>query len=134
MQRLHRANGLTQTQFNVLRILYRAGNSGVSCQDVSDGLISRDPDVTGLVDRLEQKGLVERVRDPEDRRRVLVFLTAAGAELTERLTPLGVARHRAQFGHLSAAELRELNRLLAKVLEHPSAAPPGSSQEKGTVD
>ena len=114
MQNLHRANGLTQAQFNVLRIVYCVGGQGVPCKDIGERLVNRDPDVTGLIDRLSAAGWVERVRDTEDRRRVLVHLTDAGRDLIERTTPALVRRHYAQFAHLSGAELEELNHLLVK--------------------
>lgn len=127
MRRFHSQHGLTQPQFNVLRILYASEGTGVSCQRISDNLVNRDPDVTGLVDRLVRTGLVVRHRDPSDRRRVLVFLTRAGVELVERVTPAGVARHHKQFADLTAADRRELNRLLKEVLERPFVVPIGDA-------
>src|ERR1051326_7902839 len=69
---------LSATQYNVLRILRGAGEDGVSCKDVGNRLVTRDPDITRLMDRLETRGLIYRDRDKEDRRVVIHKLTADG--------------------------------------------------------
>jgi DNA-binding MarR family transcriptional regulator len=125
MRAVHTENGLTHTQFNVLRALYRSENVGISSREISDELVSRDPDMTGLVDRLEQKGLVFRRRDPADRRRVLVYLTRDGVQATERATPPGVDRHKHKFDVLTGSECRSLERLLTKLLSRSVSDPDG---------
>ncbi len=72
---------LSATQYNVLRILRGAGKDGASCKDIGSRLVARDPDITRLMDRLEQRGLVRRDRAKEDRRVVTHELTKAGLEL-----------------------------------------------------
>lgn len=73
-----KALGLTATQYNVLRILRGAGAAGLSCGDVAGRMITRDPDLTRLLDRLEGRGLVTRARDGEDRRVVVTRITGEG--------------------------------------------------------
>ena len=104
---------ITPTQYNVLRILRGAGEQGLCRNEVRDRLVAQVPDVTRLLDRMEEMGLVERERAEDDRRMVLTRLTRKGAQLLAR-TDEPVARlHRQQLGHLSAARLRTLIDLLA---------------------
>jgi DNA-binding MarR family transcriptional regulator len=71
---------LTFTQYNVLRILRGAGATGVTCSQLAERMIVRDPDVTRLLDRLEKRGYVERRRSEQDRRMLIVTISAAGLE------------------------------------------------------
>lgn len=105
---------ITPTQYNVLRILRGARPAGLCREDIRSRLIAEVPDVTRLVDRMEQAGLVGRERDTRDRRLVTTRITAKGLRLLEELDePLRKA-HEGQLGHLSKAELRTLIALLAK--------------------
>lgn len=113
--RLFQEYGLSGPQYNVLRILRGHGGDGLSCCEISADMITRTPDITRLVDRLEQAGWVKRWRDRQDRRIVRVRITAAGLELLGRLDRPVLELHERQLGHLSRGELRELNRLLVKV-------------------
>jgi DNA-binding MarR family transcriptional regulator len=72
---------LTETQYNVLRILRGSGEPGLPCSEIGNRLITHDPDVTRLVDRLERRGLVARARESTDRRVVTVRITPAGLQL-----------------------------------------------------
>lgn len=108
-------HGLSGPQYNVLRILRGHGGEGRSCCEISADMITRTPDITRLVDRLEQAGWVGRRRDDEDRRIVRVKITPAGLELLSRLDEPVLEMHKRQLGHLSRTELQELNRLLVKV-------------------
>jgi DNA-binding MarR family transcriptional regulator len=112
--RLFQEHGLSAPQYNVLRILRGHGGDGVSCCVIGAEMISRMPDITRLVDRLEESGWVERSRDREDRRVVRVKITAEGLALLNRLDGPVHDIHKRQLGHLSRAELTELNRLLVK--------------------
>ena len=106
---------LSATQYNVLRILRGAGDKGASCKDIGRRLVARDPDITRLMDRLEQRELVTRDRAKEDRRVVTHRLTRAGLQLANELDrPIG-ALHRKIMGHMKAAKLRELIGLLEEV-------------------
>jgi DNA-binding MarR family transcriptional regulator len=112
--RLFHEHGVSGPQYNVLRILRGVGGDGLPCVDIAGQMITRMPDITRLVDRLEAAGLVERRRTEEDRRVVLVRITPAGLDVLSRLDRPVLDLHRRQLGHLSRAELAELNRLLVK--------------------
>ena len=103
---------LTQPQYNVLRILRGAGAAGLPCGEVGERMVSREPDVTRLLDRMEQRGLVARARDAADRRVVTARITADGQRLVDALDEPVEALHKRQLGHLSASDLRSLNALL----------------------
>jgi DNA-binding MarR family transcriptional regulator len=111
--RLFREYGLTPSQYNVLRIL-RCEGKPLPCLEIADRLVAAVPAITGLIDRLQGMGLVTRERSTEDRRVVYVAPTPAALELLRRLDGRVVELHKALMGHLSEAELRELNRLLEK--------------------
>jgi DNA-binding MarR family transcriptional regulator len=106
---------LSETQYNVLRILRGAGEDGASCKDIGSRLVARDPDITRLMDRLEQRGLVTRDRARQDRRVVTHRLTKAGLELANELDRPIEALHRKTMGHMTAGKLRDLVGLLEEV-------------------
>ena len=82
--------GLSATQYNVLRILRGAGETGVSCKDIAARMITRDPDITRLLDRLERRKLLTRTRAKEDRRFVAIRITPEGLSLLRELDePIG---------------------------------------------
>lgn len=85
VDQLLKPHALTMTQYNALRILRGAGGDGATCSHIAERLITNDPDVTRLLDRLEKRGWVERMRSATDRRIVLSTLTRAGAEILSRL-------------------------------------------------
>src|ERR1700690_1737752 len=72
---------LSGTQYNILRILRGAGEHGLACREVGGRLISRDPDITRLLDRMESRGLIARAREAKDRRVVKTRITAEGHRL-----------------------------------------------------
>ena len=76
---------LTQTQYNVLRILRGAGKEGLPCREIGSRLLTRVPDVTRLLDRIEAGGLIERHRPPENRRTVIARLTPKGKSMADGL-------------------------------------------------
>ena len=104
---------LSATQYNVLRIL-RGAPEGLACGQIGQRMITRDPDITRLLDRLEKRGLIERHRPSRDRRRVLTRITAAGLELLARLDEPIREAHRRQLGHLGREGLQQLEELLAE--------------------
>ena len=116
--------GLSVAQYNVLRILRGAGPDGMPCRNIAGRMVARLPDITRMLDRLENRGLVSRRRGKNDRRQVLTRIGDEGLRLLERLDKPVLDTHRKQFLHLSRAELRQLNRLLSKVRN-----PGGSEQE-----
>lgn len=109
---------ITPQQYNVLNVLAsRDEGSGVACQAIGEHLLNRVPDITRLLDRLEQAGLITRERCATDRRVVRTHLTEAGrAKVQEVRAPLQKALQ-TRFAHMTAEEVRELNRLLTKLRE-----------------
>ena len=111
---LLKPTGLSATQYNVLRILRGAGQEGLACREVGCRMISRDPDITRLMDRMESRGLIARARGEEDRRVVKSRLTAEGLRILGELDAPVQELHRRQLHHLPAKELRQLSRLLER--------------------
>lgn len=112
-ERLFRAHGLTDAQYNVLRIL-RGEGARMPSLSIAQRTVTRVPDITRLVDRLEAAGLVERERCPEDRRVVYVSITRKGLRKLADLDQPVVELHKSQLGHMSEKELRALSELLVK--------------------
>lgn len=108
-------HGITGTQYNALRILRGAGKAGLCRNEVRDRLVAQVPDVTRLLDRLEESGLIERERNTSDRRQVATRITGKGLALLKSLDGPVIAMHKAQLGHLSAKQLSSLTELLALV-------------------
>jgi DNA-binding MarR family transcriptional regulator len=108
------AHGLTTPQYDALRVLFEAGDAGLPSRGVGQRMMSRAPDVTRLLDRLEGQGLVERERDDEDRRVVRARLTAMGHEVLARVAEPVASLHREQLGHMSVRSLEKLSMLLDK--------------------
>lgn len=106
---------LTPQQYNVLRILQVVAPRPLPTLKISERLISRAPDITRMIDKLEQRGLVTRLRSQEDRRTVFVAITEAGLQLLTELQGSVERMHREQAGHLSQSDSVELCRLLRKL-------------------
>lgn len=106
-----KAEDLSLNQYNVLRIL-RGALEGLACGEIAGRMITRDPDITRLVDRLERRKLIARRRETKDRRTVRVRVTARGLRLLARLDQPVRAAHRKQLGHLGRERLRTLTLLL----------------------
>jgi len=103
---------ISPTQYNVLRIL-RGSPDGLPCGEIANRMITRDPDVTRLLDRMEKRGLISRLRDTRDRRTVVGKIAAEGLKLLGRLDePIQEAHHK-QLGHLGKSRLAALTELLA---------------------
>ena len=113
---LLKTEDLSSTQYNVLRIL-RGAPEGLLCGEVAARMISRDPDITRLLDRLEKRKLIARSRQERDRRMVLARITEDGMALLERLDEPVKEVHRRQLGHLGQKRLRELMSLLTVARE-----------------
>jgi DNA-binding MarR family transcriptional regulator len=107
--------GLTGAQYNVLRILRGAGREGLACREIGERMISRDPDITRLLDRMEKRGLITRERQSDDRRVVKTFVTAPGLELLKVLDQPVRELHKRQFQRMSAAKLKALAATLAEI-------------------
>jgi DNA-binding MarR family transcriptional regulator len=118
IDRVLKPHGVSVTQYNVLRILRGAGPKGLCRNEIRDRLLTRMPDVTRLLDRMEEAGLVTREREAADRRLVTTRLTRRGRELVNALDGPVAEEHERRFGHLKDGELRTLVRLLTRV-RHP---------------
>jgi DNA-binding MarR family transcriptional regulator len=104
--------GVSETQYNVLRILRGAGEEGLRCGDIGDRMVTHDPDITRLLDRLERRELVVRQRAVKDRRVVTARITPAGLALLSQLdAPMDQMMVRL-LGHLGSERLTSLIELL----------------------
>lgn len=111
-----RGEDLTFPQYNVLRILRGARPEPLSNGTISLRMLTRDSDLTRLLDRLEERGFVERVRGESDRRVVTVAITAAGLRVLRRLDGPVSRLHRTRLGHMSRKQLETLRTLAEEVL------------------
>jgi DNA-binding MarR family transcriptional regulator len=102
---------LSSNQYNVLRIL-RGAPEGLPCGEIGNRMITRDPDITRLLDRLEKRGLISRCRENKDRRTVMVRIAPEGLNLLAELDQPVQQTHRSQMGHMGREKLRMLTALL----------------------
>lgn len=122
---------LSAQQYNALRLLHDARGDGLPTLALAARLVSRAPDITRLVDRLEARGLVRRERLADNRRVVRVVLTADGDALLERMAGPVVDCAARQLGHLPAAHLRALVAML-KDARRPHEAPDSDDTQPAT--
>ena len=104
-------HGVTIDQYNVLRILRGVYPNGHPRYEISDRLVRRAPDVTRLLDRLEREGLVERVRDDNDRRLCITRITKAGLTLLDEIEPERLTLQNEVTARVSDADLRDVVRI-----------------------
>ena len=104
--------GLSPAQYNALRILRGAGPGGLPCKEISLRMITHDPDVTRLIDRLEKEDLVERRRESSDRRVIMVRITRKGLKVVADLDRPVAELHLEQLAHMKRRDLRSLVDLL----------------------
>lgn len=112
---LTRTAELTGTQYNVLRILRGAGPEGLPCRVIGDRMITHDPDITRLLDRMEKRGLITRERQKDDRRVVKARITPRGLALLKPLDQPMRDLHKRQFRHMAGARLKTLSDLLEEI-------------------
>ena len=115
---LIKANGLTSAQYNVLRILRGAGPEGLPCNTIAERMISRDPDMTRLLDRMEKRDVISRERQKEDRRVVKARITDEGLKLLKKMDAPIRELHKSQFAHMTSARLKTLMDLLTEAAAH----------------
>ena len=115
VEQLLKPHGLTGTQYNVLRILRGAEPEGLACRGIGERMISHDPDMTRLLDRMEKRGLISRARQTNDRRVVKTRISSAGLLLLKNLDQPVRELHKRQFHHLPATRLKTLAELLEEV-------------------
>jgi len=113
--------GLTAAQYNVLRILRGAGPSGLACREIGERMISRDPDITRLLDRMEKRNLITRKRQSDDRRVVKTFVTPRGLELLKILDRPVSVLHKRQFHGIPIAKLKALAAMLEEIRSQQTA-------------
>jgi DNA-binding MarR family transcriptional regulator len=107
--------GLTGTQFNALRILRGAGPEGLPCREIGERMITHDPDITRLLNRLEDRGFVERTRAKHDRRVIYGKITAAGLKLLREMDGPIEKHGREMLRHVGQGKLKQLIDLLELV-------------------
>ena len=110
-----RPHAITPTQYNVLRILRGAGSDGLCRLEVGERLVRRVPDVTRLLDRMEDSGLIARRRGKDDRRYVATYIMPKGLDLLAAIDKEICQIHNEQLGHVDARSLRLLVDVLAQV-------------------
>jgi DNA-binding MarR family transcriptional regulator len=108
------AEGITHTQYNVLRIL-RGAPAGQPRFEIANRLISRAPDVTRLLDRLERDQLIERGWAPENRRHSVARITAKGLRVLAAIEPALTQLQHESLASLSAEDVRTLADLLDRL-------------------
>lgn len=107
--------GITQSQYNVLRILRGAGPAGLGRNQIAERMVTPTPDASRLLDRLEESGWIRRKRGKNDRRQVTSCITPAGQKLLKNIDPRIAAFHKQQFPGVSQADLRRFLNLLASL-------------------
>jgi DNA-binding MarR family transcriptional regulator len=110
--------GLTGAQYNILRVLRGAGEAGLGCSEIGCRLISRDPDITRLLDRMESRGLIARAREIKDRRVVKTRITPEGLRILRGLDEPVQQLHRKQLRRLPEKKLRQMLHLLEEARGH----------------
>lgn len=123
--------GVTQPQYNVLRILRGAGAAGLPSGEVGGRMVaSREPDVTRLLVRMEGRGLIRRERRPENRRMVMARLTDKGLRLVNSLDEPVRRMHMRQLHHMRRRELDTLATLLERARQEFDGQMPGRTQRR----
>jgi DNA-binding MarR family transcriptional regulator len=107
--------GISQIQYNVLRILRGAGASGLCRNEISSRMITAAPDMSRLLDRMEREGLIHRSRDREDRRQVASVITRKGEVLLEEMEQPLVDFHRRQLEGMTPGKISTLLELLEEI-------------------
>jgi DNA-binding MarR family transcriptional regulator len=111
---------LTPTQYNALRILRGAGTEGLTCGEISERMVTKDSDITRLLDRLERRGLISRERPENNRRVVITRITDEGLRILAELDDPMQESHIRLAGHLGEQRLKALNELLEAMREAES--------------
>ena len=116
-ERMLKPYGITATQYNVLRILRGAEPNGLCRNDLRDRMLTRMPDVTRLLDRMEESGLIGRARETNDRRMVMTRITPKGRRLLDDLEGPVANEHQRAFAGLTKEQMRALIAHLSVVRE-----------------
>jgi DNA-binding MarR family transcriptional regulator len=113
VEQLLKISGLSSAQYNVLRVLRGAEPKGLACSSISERMISHDPDMTRLLDRMQKRKLITRHRQTDDRRVVKTRMTPEGLDLLKHLDQPVRELHKRQFRNIPAGHLK----ILLQVLE-----------------
>jgi DNA-binding MarR family transcriptional regulator len=124
--------GISAPQYNVLRILRGAGEAGLPCGEIAARMVTRDPDVTRLLDRLEQRGLIARARGAGDRRVVSTRITPEGLGLLDEMDPQVRELHARQLGFIPHDQQRALLDLLTHMREQLDGGTAGADEDAGS--
>ncbi len=108
---------LTATQYNVLRILRGAGSEGLSCSEISERMITKESDITRLLDRIESRGFLSRERPPSNRRLVITRITDVGLRVLEELDEPVNEMNQKLVGHIGKENQKILIELLEAIRE-----------------
>jgi DNA-binding MarR family transcriptional regulator len=127
-EQLLKSIGLTSAQYNVLRILRGAEPDGLLCRGIAERMISHDPDMTRMLDRMEKRVWITRERQKDDRRVIKTRITTDGLKLLKKLDQPVHDLHRSQFGHMAANRLKLLAELLDELRSRESAWPSRASK------
>ena len=114
-----RTTGITPVQYLVLRSLREAGSAGMPSNQIARNMTTHDPDMTRLLDKLEERDVITRWRDKDDRRVYRVKLTREGAILLRQLTKITRDLHRKQFNTLDGRQVKGLTRTLQAINDAP---------------
>jgi DNA-binding MarR family transcriptional regulator len=120
-EQLFKSAGLTGAQYNVLRILRGAEPDGLLCRGIAERMISHDPDMTRMLDRMEKRGWITRERQKDDRRVIKTRITSEGLKLLKKLDQPVHDLHKNQFANLPATHLKHLAEILDKLGKLESA-------------
>lgn len=112
------AHGLSGPQYNVLRILRGSEPTGLPCGEIGARMVTRDSDITRILDRLEKRGWSTRTRNRDDRRVVMARITTKGLSLLKSLDEPIIALHRRQLGILSKTEIKAQLKSLETIRGH----------------
>jgi DNA-binding MarR family transcriptional regulator len=108
---------LSPVQYNVLRILRGAGEAGATCSQIGERLLTRDPDITRLLDRMETRGLIRRERSSLDRRAIITRISDAGLSLAAAIDQPIRKMNQAKLGAFGREKLAELTAVLERIRE-----------------
>ncbi|MEP1095417.1 MAG: MarR family transcriptional regulator [Cyclobacteriaceae bacterium] len=106
---------ISEPQYNVLRVLKVRGGDPITVQKIQDKMVQRTSNVTRIIDKLLEKGLVSRKECPSNRRKMDIAITKQGEELLVELNKKVIAFHQPMAKNLSAEESQELTRLIRKL-------------------
>jgi DNA-binding MarR family transcriptional regulator len=122
---------LTRTQFNVLDIVVKAGDDGIRCSDIGARMVTRDPDITRLLQRLSDRGWIRRKPSKEDKRATLAFATKKGVEVAMKFAQPERNAYELILEKLSDEQVEALNKMLPLIQAPYASVNPEEMNEEG---